>query len=168
MLLLNSLMDPSLGIIFWTTLVFVILWFFLAKFAWKPIASALKEREQGIANALSEAEEAREEMASLKAGHEEILIEANEEKANILREAKEIKESIINDAKDKAKAEATKILEMAKDEIHNEKMAAITDVKNLIGSSAVSLASQVLSRELNDKNAQQSFIEQELKRIKLN
>ena len=61
-----DLVTPDIGLIFWTTVSFAILYFILAKFAWKPILGAVNEREKSIKDALSAAEMAKEEMASLR------------------------------------------------------------------------------------------------------
>lgn len=163
-----NLMTPELGLWFWTTVVFVILWTLLAKVAWGPIVGGLRAREESIANSLQEAENARAEMASLKADHNKLLMDAKEERAKILKEAKEIKEGIIADAKEQAKEEAAKVLADAKEAINNEKMAAITQVKNLVGTSAISLAKEVLKRELDNKSKHEKFIANEIKKIRLN
>ncbi len=168
LLFLANLLEADPGLIFWTTIVFLILWFFLGRTAWKPITSALRSREEKIDNALKEAEKAREEMANLKADHERLISEAKEERSRIIKEAKEIKDGIVNEAKDKAKEESAKILADAQEAIKNEKMAAITEVKNLMGNNAITLAEQVLKRELKDKSEQEAFIEAEVKRISLN
>lgn len=164
----SALLTPDIGLIFWTTLLFLTLWFLLGKFAWKPLISALKEREGSIENSLRQAEKTRQEMAELKTTHEQLLMEAKEERARIIKEAKEIKDSMITEAREKANAEYQKIIDSASAEIHNQKMAAIIDVKNLIGSTAIELATKVLHKELSDKNAQEKYVEQELNNIKLN
>lgn len=167
-LLLNALLTPDLGLIFWTTLIFLVLWSFLGKFAWKPIVTALKEREANIENSLKQADIARQEMSNLKADHERLLNEAKEERARIIKEAKEIKDAIVGEAKDKAKVEATKIMEDARIEIQNQKMAAITEVRNLIGQTAIELATKVVKRDLNNQKAHEDFVLSEIERIKLN
>ena len=57
-----ELVTPEIGLIFWTTLSFLILLFILGKFAWKPILKSVNERESSIKDALAEAENARQEM----------------------------------------------------------------------------------------------------------
>ena len=168
MLFLSALLTPDLGLIFWTTLIFLVLWFFLGKFAWNPIVNALRDREDKIENSLRQADIARTEMANLKADHERLLNEAKEERAKIIKEAKEIGDSLVNDAREKAKIEAAKIVADAKTEIHNQKMAAIIDVKNIIGTTAINLAKQVIKRELNDTAAHQRYNAAEIDKIKLN
>ena len=162
------MVTPDLGLLFWTTLVFLLLWFLLGKFAFRPITKALQKRENDIDHALKAAEEARAEMATLKADNERVLNEAKEERARIIKDSKEIGQKIVEDAKEKAKVEARRVTDDAMTEIQNQKMAAIIDVKNLIGNSSVDLAKKVLSRDLNDANNQESYIEQEIAKMNLN
>ncbi|MFZ9504668.1 MAG: F0F1 ATP synthase subunit B, partial [Cyclobacteriaceae bacterium] len=59
-----DLLTPGTGLLFWQSVVFIALFLFLAKFAWKPIIGALNEREESIRQALESAEKAKEEMAA--------------------------------------------------------------------------------------------------------
>jgi len=97
--LLNPLIMPNIGLMFWTLLVFLGLLFILRKFAWGPILSGLKEREQSISDALNEAKNAREEMSHMKSENEALLAEARAERDKILREGKEIRDKMVADAK---------------------------------------------------------------------
>jgi len=123
-MLLSSLISVDPGLIFWTSIIFIGLYFFLTKAAWKPIQSALKDRENSIDDALKQAEKARQEIAALGAKNEELLIVAREERSRILQEAKVLSDNIIKDAKDKAKAEADKIVVNARQEINNQKKSS--------------------------------------------
>ena len=109
-----DLITPSVGLIFWTAVVFIILLVLLRSLAWKPILSAVKDREQSIQDALDAAKKAKEEMALLNAQNEKILKEARAERDAILKEAREMKENIINEAKNSASVEANKLIENAK------------------------------------------------------
>lgn len=163
-----TLITPSWGLLIWTTFIFLLLWFILGKYAFRPIAEALKAREDSIEDALQSAEKAKQEMAALQADNDRIVNEAREEKSKILREAKEVSEKMIGDAREKAKDEADKIVTAARAEIATEKMAAMNEVKNVIGLETIALAEKVLKRELNDNPAQTAFIESEVKSINLN
>ena len=158
----------SIGLFFWQTLLFVILVFFLRKYAWKPILSAVEEREQGIKNALDSAEKAKAEMDSLNADNERILAEARIERDSLLKEAREMKESIINEAKDKANKEADKILFSSKEQILNEKMKAITELKNTVADLSIDMATMVLKSELKDAQKQKELVSKALKEAELN
>ena len=108
-----DLITPELGLIFWTTLSFVILVFLLGKFAWKPILKSVNDREEGIQNALASAEKARLEMQNLNADNERILKEARAERELMMKEAREIKAKMITDAKDEAQVQANNMIEQA-------------------------------------------------------
>lgn len=160
--------DFSLGLFVWQTLLFVILVFFLRKYAWKPILNAVEEREEGIKNALDSAEKAKEEMENLNADNERILAEARLERDNLLKEAREMKNNIINEAKDQANTEADNILTSAKEQINNEKMKAITELKNSVADLSIDMATMVLKSELKDANKQKELVSEALKEAELN
>ncbi len=160
--------DFSLGLFFWQTLLFIVLVVFLKKYAWKPILSAVEDREEGIKNALASAEKAKAEMESLNADNERVLLEAKQERDKLLKEARETKDSIIKEAKEKANAEADRLMSSAKEQIANEKMKAITELKNTVASLSIDIAEKVLKSELKDKSSQEKFIETTLKETELN
>jgi F-type H+-transporting ATPase subunit b len=153
-----DLLTPSFGLIFWTLLAFLIVFFILKKFAWGPILEALGEREKTIADSLATAEKVKAEMAQMKSENEALLIQAREERAAMLREAKETKDKIISEARDQAKAEANKIFADSSVALENQKMAALTDVKNQIGNMVIEVAEKVIRRELDNKTDQEVYI----------
>jgi|SRR5690606_30550835 F-type H+-transporting ATPase subunit b len=163
-----DLLNPSLGLIFWNLLAFLIVFFILKKFAWKPLLGAIKTREENIAEALNSAERVRAEMANLKSENEALLAKAREERAELLKEAREMKDKIINEAKEQAKAEAAKIIADAQAVIQAQKMAALTDVKNQVGHLVIEISEKVLGRELSNKSEQEGFIKNLTETIKLN
>jgi F-type H+-transporting ATPase subunit b len=163
-----DLLTPSFGLIIWTLLAFLVVFYILNKFAWPAITKGLKDREQGIADALSTAERVKAEMAQMKSEHEALLAQAREERAQILKEARETKDKIINESKEAAKAEASKIMAETASAIEAQKMAAITDVKNQIGKMVVEVSEKILKRELGNKEAQEAHIKGLVNEVKLN
>jgi F-type H+-transporting ATPase subunit b len=163
-----KLLTPDLGLFVWNLIAFLIVFYILAKFAWKPILKSLKERETGIADSLATAEKVKQEMAQMKSENEALLTKAREERAAMLKEAKDIKDKIINDAKDAAKVEAAKIMTDAQASIEQQKMAALTDVKNQVGNLVIEVSEKVLRRELSNKGEQENFIKQLASEVKLN
>lgn len=163
-----ELLKPELGLIFWTALIILVVYFLLSKFAWKPILDALKARETHIDNELKTAEKVRLEMSQMKSQHEELLRQAKEERSQILKEAKETKDAIINEAKEKAREEAAKLLAEAKKEIDNYKMAALIEVKNDVGNMVVELSQKILQRELHNKEEHLKYVNSVLEKSKLN
>ena len=163
-----DLITPEIGLVFWTALCFFILLFILKNFAWKPVLDIVNERELEIEKALSSAEAARKEMELLTADNERILREARQKKETLLKEARQIREKMIDEAKDDAKAEAQKMISQAREAIQNEKMAAITDLKNQVGDLSIGIAEKLLQQELNEKDRQQELVNQLLKDVEIN
>lgn len=162
-MLLASLVQPAFGLIFWMALSFAIVFFLLAKFAWKPILNGLHDRERSIEDAIGEAKKAREEVAAMKASNEDLLQEARDERDRMLKEARDIRDKEIAEAKDRAKAEADALLARAREEIRNEKNAAITEMKNQVGELSIQVAERILREKLGDKAAQQALLDKVLK-----
>lgn len=163
-----DLLLPHLGLIFWTLLAFLIVFFILKKFAWSAIINGLNERESNIADSIAAAERMKKEMAQLQSDNEALLTAAREERATMLKEAKEIKDKMINDAKNEAKLQAAKIIADANASIQQQKMSAMTEIKNQVGQLVIEVSEKVLRRELADKSKQESYIQDLAKDIKLN
>jgi F-type H+-transporting ATPase subunit b len=163
-----ELITPGLGLIFWMTLAFLFLVYVLGKFAWKPILTMLRERETSIHEALNAANQAREEMKQLQFSNEQLLQEAKNERDALLNEARKVRDRLLEEAKIKAGEEASRIVEVAKASIHNEKMAAMTELKNQIAENSLTLAKFILKRELSDPQVQEEYVQELLKEIKFN
>ncbi len=162
-MLLASLVQPSFGLIFWMTLSFLTVLFLMAKFAWKPILKGLKEREASIADALNEAKKAREEIAAMNARNEDLMREAREEREVLLKEARDVRDKEIATAKEKARTEAEAILTRAREEIRNEKNAALAELKLKVGELSVDIAERILKEKLANDDSQRALVENMLK-----
>ena len=163
-----DLVTPDIGLIFWTTVSFVILYFILAKYAWKPILGAVNDREKSIKDALYAAEKAKEEMANLKSDNEKILNEAKLQREALLKDARDIKSKIIADAQNEATEKANKLIEAAKTAIDNEKSAAMKELKNTVVDLSLNIAEKLLSKELDNKDKQTKNIKDIIDKSKLN
>lgn len=163
-----ELVNPGIGLIFWMALSFGLLLFILGKFVWPPIMKALHEREKNIELALHEADKAREEMKQLMFTNEQMMLEAKEERDKLIGEARQIRESLIEDARAKAAEEASRMIENARERIHFEKLAAITELKNQIANLSIEIAEKVLKKELSDPAKQEEMVRESLKEINLN
>lgn len=163
-----ELLLPKLGLLVWTLLAFLIVFFLLKKMAWPAIIKGLRERENSISESLATAQKVKEEMALMKSENETLLAKAREERAQLLKEARETKDRIINEAKEQAKAEANKIVIEAQAAINAQKMAALTDVKNQVGKLVIEVSEKVLRKELGNKDAQEAHISGLVNEVKLN
>ncbi|MBK7181721.1 MAG: F0F1 ATP synthase subunit B [Bacteroidetes bacterium] len=163
-----ELVKPSIGLIFWMAVSFSIILFLLKKFAWKPILGMIKEREESIESALAAAEKAKEEMKALQSNNERILAEARAERDTLLKEAREIKDKMILEAKTTATKEGERMLAIARENIQNEKMAAITELKNQVATLSIEIAEKILKSELSSDEKQKSLVNTLLKDVNLN
>ena len=163
-----DLVIPSIGLIFWTSLVFIILLFLLGKFAWKPILKSVKERETKIETALEASEKARDEMAALKSQNEDLRKEALIERDSLLKEAREMKDKIVAEAKNTAKEEGERIIESAREAIKNEKMAAVTEIKNQVAILSIEIAEKIVRENLSTDEKQKTLVDGLVEEINLN
>jgi F-type H+-transporting ATPase subunit b len=153
------LIEFSFGLIFWMTVSFLVVLYILGKFAWKPILGVLGERERTIEDALNEAKKARAEFAAMTAQNEELMRAAREEREVLLKEARDIRDREISEAKVKAKAEGDAMISRAREEIRNEKNAAITEMKNQVAELSILVAERILKDKLGDPAAQKALVD---------
>jgi F-type H+-transporting ATPase subunit b len=156
------------SLVFWTTTIFIIFFFLMRKFAWKPILGAVKSREESINNALAAAENAKNEIQNLKSDNEKLLAEARAERDTMMKEAREIKEKMINDAKNEAQAQGLKMIEQAKNAIASEKNAAMAEIKTQVSTLSLEIAEKLLKDQLSNKDSQTKLVEKMLEDVKLN
>ncbi|MBK6831118.1 MAG: F0F1 ATP synthase subunit B [Flavobacteriales bacterium] len=154
-----DLVTPDLGLLFWMCLSFGIVVWLLAKYAWKPILSSVKQRESSIEDALNEAKKMREDMARMAANNESIMQQAREERELLLKDARDIRDKEIAGAKAKAKTEADALLSRARTDIQNEKNAAITEMKNQVAELSIMVAERILKDKLDVSVAQQGLVD---------
>ncbi len=163
-----KLLTPEFGLLIWTLLAFLVVFYILKKFAWPAIMKGLRDRENSITESLATAQKVKEEMAQMKSENEALLASAREERAIMIKEARETKEKMINDAKELAKTEANKIITEAQIAIEAKKMAAMIDVKNQVGKLVLEVSEKVLRRELGNSEAQEAHIKGLVDEVKLN
>ena len=163
-----DLLTPEFGLFMWTLLAFGLVFLILKKFAWKPILGALSEREKGIADSIAAADRVKSEMAQMKNENEKLMQEAREERNQMLKEAKLMGEQMVSKAKEETRSITDKMISDAQQQIQQQKMAALTDVKNQIGKLAVEVAEKVLRQQLSTEASQNAYNELLSKDVKLN
>jgi F-type H+-transporting ATPase subunit b len=163
-----ELLTPGTGLIIWQTFVFLLLVLLLAKFAWNPILTSLKERETSIQHALDQADKARAEMARLQADNEKLFKEAREERDKILKEAREASNRLKEEPQLDAKKTADKIIEEARAAINIEKQAALKEVRIQVALFSLEVAGKLMKKNLAGDKQQKELVEQFMNELKLN
>lgn len=163
-----DLVTPGFGLIFWSTITFLLVLLILARFVWQPIMSALKSREASIEDAIQAAELAREEMEKLMADNEKLMAEARAERDQILKDATKIANRIKDEAKEEASKIGDKIIEEARMSINAEKQDAIREINNQVAELSLRISERLLRKHLSDEKAQKDLIREYIKDLRLN
>ena len=154
-----SLLLPDSGLLFWMTLVFLVVFFILKKWGFPSIIKMVNERKEYIDESLAKAEEANLRLANIQKQGEELLMDAREKQAQILREASETRDTIVGQAQEKAHEESARILSEAKAEIESQKQAAIRDIRAQVAELSVQIAEKILHKELSGSTEQTQLID---------
>jgi F-type H+-transporting ATPase subunit b len=158
----------SVGLFFWQLVIFVALIFLLRKFAWKPILSAVEDRESKISDALDLAEKTKQEMTQLKAQNEELIKQARQERDEILKTARESGDQMIADARSKGALQAEKLIADARESISIERQKAITEIKNQVAALSLDVAEKLVRQDLSNEARQKELAEKLVADAKLN
>ena len=163
-----SLITPDFGLLFWMTVVFLVVLFILWKWGGGVIVKMELDRKDYIDASLKKAHEANERLANIQKEGESILQEAREKQAQILKEAAETRDAIVAQAQDKARSEGARLLEEAKAAIEQEKKTAIADIRQQVAALSVEIAEKVLRQNLKDDKSQMDLIDRMLDDVSAN
>ena len=130
-------------------IVFLILVIFTMKFVWPPIAKALDERAQKIADGLAAADKAKTELTAVNKRVEQELAQTRNETASRLADAERRAQAIIEEAKARATEEGNKIVAAARAEADQQAIAAREALREQVAVLAVKGAEQILQKEVN-------------------
>ena len=163
----GTLLDVNPGLIFWTAITFFVLLFVLKKIAWKPILTALENREKEIEDSLNRAEKAKEEAQKILDQNQASIAKAEEESKKIIDQSRAyadtVKEQMLKESKDEAK----KLIDNATEEIERKKNAAFEELKNQIAEISLTAAEKIM-RESLDKEKNKQIVNEYLKEISKN
>lgn len=163
-----SVMQPDPGLIFWTALIFLLVWVVLGRTAFRPIQESLKKRDSDIQNALDEAKRAREEIGKMQSQNELLLKEAQEQRATIIKEAKEIREATIKRAEEEAKVKVQAMIAEAKTDVEHMRLELKTSIKNELGNMALDIAEKLVRKELKSNTENMELAQKLVEEIKFN
>ena len=153
-----DLLMPAFGLLFWMTVVFLIVFFILKKAGFPAIIKMVNDRKEYIDDSLKKAHEANEKLAKFQKQGESILQEAREKQAAILKEAAETLDAIVEKAQDKAREEGARLLSDAKSQIETEKQNAIREIRTQVAELSVQIAEKVLKEKLSSDKEQMDMI----------
>ncbi|MEX2400773.1 MAG: F0F1 ATP synthase subunit B [Rhodothermales bacterium] len=148
-ILAQSLLEPNTGLIFYKTLVFGLLLLLLYRYAWKPITSALSEREETIDSSIKRAERALAEARQIQSQNEKDRREAEQEAQRLIREAREAADRARSEEIEKTRADIRRMKEQAEKEIEREKQSALNELRDEVAALAIQAAEKILQENLD-------------------
>lgn len=146
-----NLLAPNTGLMFWTLFIFVILFFVLRRFAFKPLTAAVEARERALEEAIQGAQRDREEAARQLQDQIKALEAARAEAQRVIAEGRTTGEKLRADMLEQTKQQQHELLERARVEIDNERLRAIADLRREAVDLALAGASRVIERNLDDQ-----------------
>ena len=158
-----SLITPDFGLLFWMSVIFLIVFFILAKFGFPMITGMVDKRAERINESISKAKEAEEKLAGLAEEQQKLLAETRAEQARIIKEASDARDAIIADAKKQAGEQTRQMIDAAKEEIRIQKQTAVNEARKEVALLSVSVAEKILRANLDDSEKQEKLLEKLVK-----
>ena len=153
-----DLLIPNSGLLFWMTLVFLIVAFIVIKFGFPVIIDMVNERKEYIDESLRKAYDANEKLSNIQKEGESVMQQAREQQALLLKEATATRDAIVGKAQDKAHEESARIIAEAKLEIAAEKQNAFKDIRGQVAELSVKVAEKILRNQLSSDEKQMELI----------
>ena len=160
----NPLVQPDPGLFIWTIITFLVLLFLLAKFAWKPLLTALESRQDTIRKSLDDAQKAKEELERLQRESAEIIRKAHVDAQAIVGKGRTDAERLGEELRQKAREEADGIVKNAERQIQLETRRAVQEIRREAVDISVTIASKLLERHVS-KEDNERLISDTLKQI---
>ena len=146
-----DLLSPNPGVMFWTLIIFGVLLFILARYAFKPLTKAVEAREKALEAAILAAKQDREQAAQLLADQQKAVDASRADAQRVVAEARVTGEKLRNEMLEQTKQQQHELLERARTEIDNERKRAIADLRREAVDLALAGASKVVERNLDDQ-----------------
>ena len=162
-----GLLDPHLGLMTWTIIVFVLLLLGLRKFAFGPILEAVRGREQAIADAMAAAERDRTEAAKLVAEQKAAIEAARNEAQRYIAEGRATAETMRNEMVEQTRKQQTEMIENARKTIEAEQASAIAALRREAVDLALAGAGKLIGQKF-DAAADRQLVEQYLTTLRSN
>ena len=160
-----DLLIPDSGLLFWMTIVFIVVFLILWKWGFPVIVKMVNDRKEYIDGSLKKAREANEKLANIQKEGELLLQQAREKQSEILKEASATRDAIVEKAQGQARDEGARIVSDARTEIENEKQAAISEIRNQVAELSVQIAEKILREKLKGDKEQNELIDRLLDEV---
>ena len=154
----GGLLTPHGGLMFWTLAIFLVVWFILSKYAFKPITAAVEAREKALEDAIAAAKADREEATRILEEQRRQIEAARGEAQKLIVEGRGLGEKIRTDMIEETRGQQQEMLERARREIDAEKTRAIAELRREAVELAIAGAGKVIEKNL-DTEANRKIVE---------
>ncbi|MBN1299472.1 MAG: F0F1 ATP synthase subunit B [Actinobacteria bacterium] len=159
-----KIINPMTSTVFWSVISFVILLAVVLKFVAKPVNRILEKRQQEIRESLDSAERKNDAASKLIQEKEMLLDAAREEAQRIIHDGKTEAKKIREEIEEKASEKSRTIMQAAMQEIDNEKIRSLEEVRDRIVDIALDASEKIISRKLSEQDHKR-LIEESLNEI---
>jgi F-type H+-transporting ATPase subunit b len=151
----GGLMSLQVNLMFWTLIIFAMLYFILSKFAFGPITAAVDAREKALEEAIDGAKRDRDAAAALLSQQQANLDASRGDAQKLIAEGRAVAEKMRSDLLDQTRKEQQDMLERARREIETEKEKAIAELRREAVDLALAGASKVIEANLDSAKDRQ-------------
>jgi F-type H+-transporting ATPase subunit b len=142
------------GLMIWTIIFFLIVFFVLRKYAFGAIQKIIDDRREAIRRSIEAADHARDEAQRLLEEHRKLLADARGQGEEILAEARKTRESMEQRMREETESERQRRLEETRKEIAAETARALEQIRAEVADLTLEAASRVVGRTLDAKQDQ--------------
>lgn len=160
----SFLVEPGIGLMIWTLVLFGITMWVLSKFAFPKIQQALDKRASAISESIEAAERQRRESDELLAEYRARLAEAREQADDIMARARKAAETAEAEAASAGKQKREELVEAAKRDIEAETRRSLEQIRKEVADLTV-LATEKVTRKSLDPNDQRRLVEEALAEV---
>jgi F-type H+-transporting ATPase subunit b len=158
------LIEPGIGLMVWTLLVFAVTLLLLKKLAFPPISEALGRRQKAIEDSIDTAERTRTEADQILAEYRERLKEAREQSDEIVARARQAAEVHESEAKERGQEMLAEAAKRAERDIEAASKRALQDLRKEVANLTIMATEKVTRKTLDDAD-QRRLVEEALSEL---
>ena len=160
----SFLVQPALGLMFWTLVAFGVTMLVLRKFAFPRIGEALEKRANAIRENIEASEKQREEADKLLAEYRERLREAREQADDIVARARKASEAAVSEATSEGREKREELVAAARRDIETETRRSLEQIRKEVADLTV-LATEKVTRKSLDDDDHRRLVEEALAEV---
>jgi F-type H+-transporting ATPase subunit b len=161
---LLKILNPMTSTIFWSIVCFLILFFVLWKFVFKPVGKMINARQDEIRKNLDEADRQRDEAIKYLEEQKEMLEQSKKEAREIIESGRQASRKAQEEMLESSHEKSRQMLDQALEEIKMEKERSLNEVKNRIIDIAMQTTEKIISKSLSEEE-HKKLIEESLQEV---